>query len=114
MTSKRGSSGYQSTAVTVLNRTNRRSFFRYRQTLTIRSAAISSVSSPRSCLPPVTAFGSALTSSDTSGRLLSSSAIIKPLDIFMVGIRPVEGSFFPDEEETAKNQNDENQHLDEG
>src|SRR6185436_13050595 len=113
MTSKRGSSGYQSTPVTVLNRGNCCSFFKYRHTLTIRSAAISSVSSPRSYFPPISAPGATSPSAFTTGKRFSSSGAMRSAFVRSVRIRPVERSFFPDEEKPANDQYDEDQHLDE-
>src|ERR1700730_5832442 len=56
-TSKRGSEGVQSTAVTELNRMKRCSTLRKRQTSTIEDGAMNRVGSPRSTWPPVIASG---------------------------------------------------------
>src|ERR1700722_4014622 len=124
-TSKRGSAGSQSTAVTALNRTKCCWSFKYRQTSAMRAGAIQSVGSLRSAWPPVIAPGSAASSASATAWSFNGSGSILFYPGFWHGIwvaigavsgrfmRPIQRALPPNVKESDQDQNHEDQHLSE-
>src|ERR1043165_108573 len=93
------------------------SYLRKPHTLTIFAGAISSVSSPRSYVPPVTASESNASTAAAAARSRRLSGSISMCCRFLllaageVGPGPVQRAFFPDVEKSGKYQNYEDRHL---
>src|SRR3954447_12748628 len=116
MTSKRGSRGHQSTAVTALRRSKPASFRSNRQTGTIDSTARPNTGPSTAAVALTMAFENRLsikTAEVFSATKSGSTYVLSPGDGLFLVRGPVQDPFFPDVEEPTEYKDDEEQHLEE-
>src|SRR5438270_735069 len=110
MTSKRGSRGHQSRAVTALKRSNPASCFNNRQTGTMNSGATPITGPSTAAVAFTIAFGTRLSIKTADGFSATNSGstyVISPSHALFLIRGPVQNAFLPDVEEAAEHERNE-------